>query len=469
MSDRTGAVADRAIGFGSFRLLAKQHLLLEGDKALRLGSRALDILNVLVERAGELITKEELVARVWPNTIVEEHNLRVHIAALRKALGDGQAGNRYVATIPGRGYRFVAPISLLETSTVRPPTALECARNLPALLAPLVGRAEIVETLVGQLQERRFITVVGPGGVGKTAVALAVAHELSTCFSDGVQFVDLASVPDPLVLPSALASVLGPDRVRPSKDKELLLVLDCCEHVIELVAPLSEEILNRAPGVHILATSRERLRTSGEWVHRLLPLGVPTSSNLSAAEALAFPAIQLFVERATANSDEFKLTETAAPIVADICRRLDGIPLAIELAAGRVDSFGIAGVAARLDDRFHLLTQGHRTALARHQTLGATLDWSYELLPASERVVLCRLAVFAGWFTMDAASAVASGGQVSEADVVDSLANLAEKSLVATEIGGAMVHYRLLESMRAYALDKLKEERRVRRARAAPC
>jgi len=256
VSDRTGAVTDLAIGFGSFRLMAKQHLLLQGDKPLRLGSRALEILIVLVERAGELITKEELVARVWPNTIVEEHNLRVHIAALRKALGDGQAGNRYVATIPGRGYRFVAPISLLETPTVRPPAALESAHNLPALLTRLVGRTQIVETLVGQLQERRFITVVGPGGVGKTAVALAVAHELSACFSDGVQFVDFASVPDPLVVPSTLASVLEPDRLRPGKEKELLLVFDSCEHVIELAAALSEEILNRAPGVHILATSR---------------------------------------------------------------------------------------------------------------------------------------------------------------------------------------------------------------------
>jgi predicted ATPase/DNA-binding winged helix-turn-helix (wHTH) protein len=450
-------VPNPAIGFGPFRLFAKQHLLLEGDKPLRLGSRALDILIVLVERAGELITKEELVARVWPNTTVEEGNLRVHIAAIRKALGDGLADNHYVATIPGRGYRFVAPISFLETSTVRPPAALESAHNLPAFLTQLIGRAEIVGTLVGQLQERRLITVVGPGGVGKTAVALAVAHELSASFHDGVQFVDLASVPDPLAVPSALAGVFGPDRLRPSRDKELLLVLDSCEHVIELAAALSEEILNRAPGVHILATSRERLRASGEWVHRLLPLGVPSLSNLSAAEALAFPAIQLFVERATANSDEFKLTDIVAPSVADICRQLDGMPLAIELAAGRVDSFGIAGIASRLDNRFHLLRHGHRTALARHQTLGATLDWSYDLLPASERVVLRRLAVFAGWFTMAAASAVASGGQLAETDVVDSLANLAEKSLVATDVGGATVHYRLLESTRAYSLDKLKE------------
>jgi predicted ATPase/DNA-binding winged helix-turn-helix (wHTH) protein len=461
------STADHAISFGSFRLLPGRQLLLEGDKPLRLGSRALDILIVLIERPGDLVTKEELFARVWPDTTVEEGNLRVHMAALRKALGDGQAGNRYVSTVPGRGYRFVAPISLFETTLDEPPIAPASAHNLPALLTRLVGRTKTVEILVGQAQERRLITIAGPGGIGKTAVALAVADELSTHFRGSVRLVDFAPLSDPALAPSALASVLGaPVRsgdivsglITLLKDKEILLVLDSCEHVIDTAAALSAEILIGAPGIHILATSREPLRVNGERVHRLLPLEVPASSSgLSATQALAFSAIQLFVERATADLDGFELNDTDAPIIADICRRLDGMPLAIELAAGCVDAFGIAGVAARLDDRFHLLTRGRRTALPRHQTLSATLNWSYELLPESERVILRRLAVLAGWFTMQAVSAIASGKEVAQSEVVDQVANLAAKSLVAVDVGGATVHYRLLESTRAYAFDKLKE------------
>jgi predicted ATPase/DNA-binding winged helix-turn-helix (wHTH) protein len=459
-------MADRAIDFGPFRLLPEQQLLFEGEKSIRLGSRALDILIVLVERPGDMIPKEELVARVWPDTNIEEGNLRVHMAALRKALGDGQAGNRYVATVPGRGYRFIAPVSSSERTSRGPPEAFESSNNLPALLTRLVGRNETVETLAAQVRERRFVTIVGPGGIGKTAVALAVADQLSTHFRDSVRLVDFGSISDPGLVPSALASVLGvatrsadpiASLVESLRGKGILLVLDSCEHVIDAAAALAEEISERAPAVHILATSREPLRASGERVHRLLPLGVPASSRVPAQEALTYPAVQLFVERATANSDEFTLSDTDALTIADICRRLDGIPLAIELAAGCADAFGITGVAARLDDRFHLLTRGRRTALPRHQTLGATIDWSYGLLPEFERTILRRLAVFAGWFTMEAANAVVSGDEVALSDVVDSVANLAAKSLVAADVGGATVHYRLLESTRAYSLDKLKE------------
>jgi predicted ATPase/DNA-binding winged helix-turn-helix (wHTH) protein len=457
---------DRAIAFGPFQLLPEQHLLLEGEKPIRLGSRALDILIALAERAGDMITKDELVAKVWPDTFVEEGNLRVHVATLRKALGDGLGGKRYVATIPGRGYRFIAPTAATEATPAKPPPIFESTHNLPALLTRLVGRSETVETLAAQVQKQRLVTVVGPGGIGKTAVALAVADQLSAHFRDSVRLVDFASVSDPSLLPSALAFVLGgPMRsldpvtslIASLKGKEMLLVLDSCEHVIDAAASLAEQMLKAAPGIHILATSREPLRANGERVHRLTPLGVPVSSKISASEALTFPAVQLFVERATANSDEFSLSDTDASNIADICRRLDGIPLAIELAAGCVDAFGIGGVAARLDDRFHLLTRGRRTALPRHQTLSATLDWSYGLLPESERMLLRRLAVFAGWFTMESASAVVSGGGVAPSDVVDSVANLAAKSLIAVDVEGVNVNYRLLESTRAYGLGKLKE------------
>jgi predicted ATPase/DNA-binding winged helix-turn-helix (wHTH) protein len=469
VSDQPESSVDRAIAFGAFRLFPAQELLLEGETPLRIGNRALEILKLLVERAGVLVTKDDLVARVWPNTIVEEGNLRVHMAALRRALGDGQAGNRFVATIPGRGYRFVAPVSVLtrpQSSSVQV-VPLKSAHNLPVRLTRMVGRADIVGALVAQLPERRFVTIVGPGGIGKTTVGLAVAHELSTFYRDGIHFVDLAPVTDPLLVPSTLANVLGtairsekpiPALVNALKDKQVLLLLDSCEHVIEPAADLAVEVLKGAPGVHILATSREPLRAEGERVQRLAPLGLPPESvRLTAAAALTFPAVQLFVERAAASLDGFELDDADAPAVADICRRLDGIALAIELAAGRVDAFGVRDLAARLNDRFRLLTRGRRTALPRHQTLSATLDWSYEFLPESERVTLRRLAVFAGSFTPEAAGAVAASAEIAASEVVDCVANLVAKSLVVADISGAIVRYRLLETMRAYALDKLAD------------
>jgi predicted ATPase/DNA-binding winged helix-turn-helix (wHTH) protein len=456
--------ADTGAAFGPFRLFAAQHLLLEHEKPLRLGSRALEILTVLVENPGEVVTKEELVARVWPDTFVEEGNLRVHMAALRRALGDGQAGSRYVVTVPGRGYRFVAPVSVLEPSAPAPPkSSEEAASNLPLLLTRMVGRAEIVAALAVQLAQRRFITIVGAGGIGKTTVAVAIADAVTPNYRDKVAFVDLSPLTDAALIPSMVAAVLGlPTHSENAltalvaflSDKEMLLVLDSCEHVADAVANLVERVREAAPGVHILATSREPLRAAGERLYRLLPLGVPPSSvRLNAEEALAFPAIQLFVERAGAVLDGFELTDANAPIVADICRRLDGIALAIELAAGRIDAFGLRELAARLDDRFRLLTRGRRTALPRHQTLGTTLDWSYQLLPESERTVLHRLAAFAGRFTLEAVEAVISGGE----SIVNQVANLVAKSLITADIGGDVVYYRLLETTRAYALDKLEE------------
>jgi predicted ATPase/DNA-binding winged helix-turn-helix (wHTH) protein len=467
--------ADHAASFGPFRLLPSQRLLLEADKPLRLGSRAYDILVALVERAGELVTKEELIARVWPNTFVDEGSLRVHMAALRRVLGDGQAGNRFVATIPGRGYRFVAPLSPVEERRPAPSQAAGESRkhNLPALHTRTVGRAETVASLAAALSQWRFITLVGPGGIGKTTVALAVAEALIATYADRVCFVDFAPLADATFVPSAVASALGlpsrsenpvPDLISFLANKETLLVLDGCEHVIEAVASLAEKVFESANGVHILATSREPLRAEGERVQRLSPLGLPVPAPaLSAADALTYPAIQLFVERAAAVVEGFELSDADASFVADICRRLDGIPLAIELAAGRVDAFGVRELAARLDDRFRLLTRGRRTALQRHQTLRATLDWSYDLLPEAERAILNRLAVFAGVFTLDSASVVAASAEVTASDVIDGIANLVAKSLVSAEIGDAGVHYRLLDTTRAYAFEKLSESGELER------
>ena len=456
-------MSEQVLAFGPFQLLPFRRALLEAGEPLRLGSRALEILIALVERPGELITKEELVARVWPDTFVEEASLRVHVAALRKALGDGQSGNRYVVNVAGRGYRFVAPVRQHEALGAKPP-ALEDKHNLPAPLTRTIGRADIVDALTARLPERRFVTIVGPGGIGKPTVALAVAYNLISAYAHGVRLIDLASLKDPTLLPGALASALGlairsdqPVRALVAflRDKHMLIILDSCEHVVEAAATLAEQIFKAVPGTHILATSREPLRAEGEWVQRVPPLSVPpASARVRAEEALVFPAVQLFVERAMASLDTFELKNTQAPIVADICRRLDGIPLAIELAAGQVEVVGVTGLAALLDDRFRLLMKGRRTALPRHQTLSATLDWSYELLPEPERVILRRLAVFTGSFTLEAVRAVAAGDEMA-LDSIDDFANLVAKSLVMADAGGPTVLYRLPETTRNYALEKL--------------
>jgi predicted ATPase len=419
-----------------------------------------------------VVGKDELIAQAWPGVFVEEGNLRVHIAALRRAMGDGQGGRRFIVTLPGRGYSFVAPISVAQVPGQADVPALAPAPSapadrLPALLTRIVGRGDVIETLTAQLPRHRFVTVVGPGGIGKTTVALAAADVLRLSYRDGVQFVDLAPITNAALVSSALASVLGlpvgtdspiPALVAAMRERDMLLVLDSCEHVIDAAARLCEAIFAGAPRVHILATSREAFRVAGERVLRLSPLDTPPETPaLSAKQALAFPAVQLFVERASAALDSFALLDDDAPVIAEICRRLDGIALAIELAAGRVDAFGVRGVAARLDDRFRLLRGGHRTALPRHQTLSATLDWSYQLLPEPERVVLRRIAVLGGNFTFDSAAAVATGDGIRLADVFDHVASLVSASLIAVDAAGDTVHYRLLESTRAYARDRLIE------------
>ena len=466
VAERAVSAAERAVSFGPFRLIPEQRLLLEGDNPVRLGSRALDTLIALVEHPGAIVGKDELIARVWPNTHVDEGNLKFQISALRRTLG---GGNRYLVNIPGRGYSFVAPVALeAEAGTAAPePAQTETGHNLPALLTRLIGRNETVSRLADQLRRQRLLTIVGAGGIGKTSVALAVAERLIPDYEHGVWLIDLAPLGDPGLVANALADALGlqiraedllPGLVASLREKKMLLVLDNCEHVIEAAAALAVAVLTVAPWVQMLATSGEPLRIEGEYVHRLSPLASPpASAPLTAAEALGFPAVQLFVERAAATLDEFELTDSDAPIVADICQKLDGIALAIELAAARIDTFGVRGVAAHLDDRFQLLTRGRRTALPRHRTLRATLDWSYQLLPEAERVVLRRLAIFAGGFTEEAARAIAASAEIAASEVVESLANLVTKSLVSVDVGGVMVRYRLPETIRAYALQKLVE------------
>ncbi len=467
---------EETFAFGSFSLIPAQRMLLEDGKPLRLGSRALDILVTLLESAGDTIHKDQLIARTWPDTVVDEGALRVHVAALRKALGDGRAGKRYIANVPGRGYSFVAPVVRERAHPITSPSNGVAVRsNLPAPLTRVVGRDDIIAALTIQLVQRRFLTIVGPGGIGKTTVAVAVAESVSASYEDGVWFVGLASLPDADLVANALGTVLGISLpgVNPIsglagwlRDKHALVVLDSCEHVIGAAASIAEAILKAAARVSVLATSREPLRAEGEWLHRLSSLELPPrSDNLTPEGALQYSAVQLFNERAIATMDEFALGDDDVAPVLEICHRLDGVPLALELAAARVDVFGIKGLAARLDDRFAVLTSGRRTALPRHQTLRAAMDWSYEVLPETEQLILRRVAVLQGDFTIDAATAVATGDRIDAGDVFEGVANLVTKSLISTDISSDLTHYRLLDTTRAYALEKLSESGEVEQVR----
>lgn len=407
------------------------------------------------------------MARVWPSTVVEESNLKVNLSALRRALGEGQPNRRFVATVTGQGYRFVAPVQVSEPHS--PPSQAPAAgpHNLPASSTRPIGRAAAIDALLKQLSRHRLVTIVGAGGIGKTTVALAVGEALLSSYEHGVWFVDLAPVREASLVSRALATALGltMSTKEPAeavadylRDRRILLLLDNCEHVIEPVAALTEQLVGGAAGVHVLATSREPLRARGERVHRLQPLSnAPASAKLTAAAAMAFPAVQLFVERATASVEDFELTDADAPAVAGICRKLDGIALAIELAATRIDAFGPRELSTLLEDRFRLLGYNRRTGVARHRSLAAALDWSYELLSADERSVLNRLSVFADRLSLEAAVAVTAGGRVTRREVIDGIENLVAKSLVAADATGAVVRYRLLDTTRTYALQKLTE------------
>ncbi|ALI03658.1 transcriptional regulator [Pseudomonas sp. FW306-02-F02-AA] len=459
---------EQAVHFGPYRVYPGQRLVLEADQPLRLGRRAMDILLILLEHAGNVVSKQQLIAQVWPKCVVEDINLRVHIAALRKALGDGQAGQRYIVTVAQRGYSFVAPYSL-EHIEQRPPSSghEQSGHNLPIRRTRMIGRQALVDSLVTNLPRQRLITLVGPGGIGKTTVALRVAEQLIGRYRDGIRLLDLAQISDPLMIATHLATLLDlslhdtePMNCLTTflRERQMLLVIDNCEHLIDAVALLSESILRGAPDVHILATSRESLRAEGEFVQRLESLDCPPPiAALDRSQALSFSAVQLFIERAMASHDSFELSDAELPLAIEICRRLDGIPLAIELAAAQVNSLGLSGLLTQLQGSFRLLAQGCQTALGRHQTLRATLDWSFELLSTCEQTCLRRLGVFRGGFTLESAAAVIVGEHIEPREVFGAITQLVAKSLLNVEVGDEQVFYRLLDTTRSYALEKLDQ------------
>ncbi len=450
--------------FGAFRLEPARELLLDGDKPVRIGSRALRILTALVEHAGEVVSKEDLLDQVWPGIFVEEANLKVQVSALRRVLGEAHGG--LVANIPGRGYRFVGEVSHEATPTKPEPHTTRTRGGAPALLTRVIGRNVAVEDVRALVERHRLVTVAGAGGIGKTTVAIAATDLVGPVMKDGAVYVELAAVSDAALVASAIASALG---VRAASGdpisqivelvggKEILLVLDNCEHVIQRTAEVAEHLLSRTASLKILATSREPLRVRGEQSYRLGPLGVPAEdADLDARAALGYAAVELFVERARSAADFHVFGDDDVRPVVQICRQLDGLPFALELAAAQIHGLGFANLAARLGDRFALLTRGWRTALPRQQTLRATLDWSFELLTPREQVLFSRLGVFADMFPFEAAVAVCLGPDEGEHDLLDQLANLAEKSMLVIDTSREVVRYGLLESAKAYALERLQ-------------
>jgi predicted ATPase/DNA-binding winged helix-turn-helix (wHTH) protein len=450
--------------------LARRELRVLGSP-VPVGGRAFEFIEVLAQSAGELVTKDELMNRIWPGAIVMENTLQVHAAAVRKALGPYRG---LLKTESRRGYRLLGDWTVRRDDAAKPPVGLRQIRatgdapatNFPAAIMPLIGRSAAQQRLQDLVSAYRVVSLTGPGGIGKTMLALEIARSALGEFADGGWLVELASLSDPDLVPSAVAgalslrlgaNIISPEAVgRAIGEKKLLLVLDNCEHVIDAAATLAETLIRLCPRVTILATSREVLRIEGEYVYRVPPLEVPTEEQVNADQILGHSAPALFIARAKELGADFSSHAESLPTIAAICRHLDGIPLAIEFAA-RAATLGIEQVAAGLSDRFALLTSGRRMTLPRHRTLRATLDWSYNLLTDPERRLLQRLAIFAGSFSLEAANAVANRGEASEAEITDDIANLVAKPLVASDTTSGGGYFRLLETTRVYALSRLIE------------
>ena len=457
--------------------LARRELRVLGSP-VPLGGRAFEIIEALAESAGKLVTKDELMNRVWPGAIVAENTLQVHTAAVRKALGPYRS---LLKTEARRGYRLLGEWTVRHHDAAKPPsspvliqvTGKSPPTNFPATTTRLVGRSMAVERLRDLGSAYRVVTLTGPGGIGKSTLALEVGRRILGEFADGGWLVELASLSDPNLVPSAVAATLGlrlgsntissEAVARVIAGKQLLLVLDNCEHVIDAAAALTETLVRLCPRAAVLTTSREVFRIAGEYAYRVPPLEVPARGQVNTDQILGHSAPELFITRAKELGSDFSSHADSLPTIAEICRHLDGIPLAIEFAAARAAALGIEHVAAALRDRFALLTSGRRTALPRHRTLRATFDWSYQLLPAGEQRLLRWLSVFPSGFSLAAAAEILADRQTSSS-VVDGVSGLVEKSLLNVDETGSVVTYRMLETIREYACKKLNESGEARTA-----
>ena len=452
--------------FPPYRLMPAQRQLLREGVPVRLGGRAFDVLLALIERRHRTVSKNELMDLAWPRVVVEENNLEVQIVTLRKLLGYAA-----IATVPGRGYRFALPLAQAGgnqfTAGSRDQSSIEAPAqsNLPAGLPCLLGRDEELNRLSGLLGVHRLVTVTGSGGIGKTRLAHAAAESYANSSGNGVWCVDLAPFAEASLIANALAIALGLKLDGASdalnavsavlREGTSLLVMDNAEHLLDGVASVIVRLRREANGVRFLVTSQEPLHVDDEFVFRLEPLSLPFGDDPERIGDSG--AVALFVARAQAADRRFELRADNRTAVAEICRRLDGIPLAIELAAARVPLLGTDGLRDKLDQRFHILTAGRRELPKRHQTLRAALDWSHQLLSPHEQAVFRRLGAFVGGFTLEAAQEIASDdAEIDQWDVLEHLGALVEKSLVVAE-GDSHPRYRLLETTRLFALERLIE------------
>lgn len=437
--------------FGPYAFHLRQRLVLDGDRQLRMGGRALDILQMLVERAGRVVRKEQLIAWVWPDSVVEDINLRVHIAALRRALGDGENGQRYIVNVPQCGYCFIAPVHAQSVAQVVFETLQAPQHNLPARLTPVIGRDALVGSLVRQMPLRRLMTLTGPAGIGKSTVALRVAELLLQHYRDGVWYIDLSLANDAPSLFDHLLHTLDTS-YQALVSWHALLVLDNADRRREPGRALVERLQLAAPRLALLVTSREPLQANLETLQPVVPLTLPKASAVSSVEeVMGYSAVQLLISRARARQHDFRLREQDVPTVCDICRRLDGLPLAIELAAAQIDALALVGLQTQLDNGLRLLSHGRRTAVARLQSMNAALDWSYQDLKASEQRVLQRLSVFKMAFTEEAALRVIEGAHLTAV-----IERLAAKSWLMVERGTDPLRYRMLNTIRSYVREQLE-------------
>jgi len=446
----------RDFRFASFELQPRERRLLRGGDAVGLGPRAFDVLICLVERAGHLVTKEELFTRVWPKVVVDDSALQVQVSSLRKILGPD-----VIATVSGQGYRF-----LLEVAG--DPVASSPLHNFTPASSTFIGREPDIARLEKALDRARLLTLTGTGGCGKTRLALQVANAVVDRYPDGAWLVEMASLVDDTLVPQAALAALGVAEVPGVSQMEtltahlasrhMLLLLDNAEHLLIGCAAFADTLLRECRGITLLVTSREKLEVAGESTYRVPSMSLPDAdARTSPEQLLETESVRLFLDRARLIRPHFSLTRENADAIAAICRRLDGIPLAIELAAGRLRAMPVEELSRRLDQRFSLLSGGSSGTQPRHRTLRALIDWSYDLLSPAEQAMLCRLSVFSGGCTLQAAEQVCAAVHDDPTHVLDLLATLSEKNLVVTEEQARATRYRLLETVSAYARDRLRE------------
>jgi len=446
-------------------------VLRRGGRDVRLEPKAFDVLAYLVQRRGTVVRKHELLDEIWGDRFVSESALTTRIKAVRQAVDDDGNRQAVIRTVHGKGYEFVAPVEVVADGPT-PPAAPPTIAGLGAAVQPLIGRESLMACLVDALDAHRLITLVGPGGVGKTTVGLELARTVASDYPDGVHVVELVSVVDEEATSAAVATAIDVNLRRSSsiddaiaemlRPRHSLLVLDNCEHLVEPVATLVNRILRDAPQVSIVTTSREPLAVAGEQVWSVEPLATTPRTDGAAGDVTSIPAVALFVARARAADPGFELDPATAPVVVEICRRLDGIPLAIELAAARARAIGVAEIAERLDSRFSLLKAMRRGSDPRHRTMHDAISWSYDMLAPDERELFTALSVFAGSFDLESAEAMCPTG-----DALDLLTRLTERSMLSVRRQAAGVtRYELLETLRDYGRTRLGDERAAELFRA---